>query len=583
MGEAEVHAAQPLARGAFERWVPGLAVLRTYRKSWLVRDLGAGLVLTAMLVPVGMGYAQASGLPPVHGLYATIVPLLVYALLGPSRIMVLGPDSSLCALIAATILPLSGGDPAKAVALAGTLAVLSGGISLLAGLAKAGFVADLFSKPIRYGFLNGIAITVLIGQVPTLGGFGGGGDGVLAKLGAIVRAIRDGSVNGTAAAIGIGCLVLIVAGRRWVPRVPGVLVAVVASSLAVAGLGLASSAGIAVVGQLPAGLPAFALPAWSSLEWSTLLSAAVAISLVSFADTSVLSRSLAMRNGHEVDSSQELVALGAANIATGFFQGFPISSSSSRTPVAEAAGAKTQVSCVAGAVALAALLVAAPSLLAPLPLSALAAIVIAACLSLVEVDGVARLYRLRRGEFAVSILCTLGVVFLGNLPGIFLAVGFALLAFVWRAWRPYSAVLGRVDGLKGYHDITRHPEARRIPGLVLFRWDAPLFFANAEIFRHRVREAIERSPTPTRWVVVAAEPVTDIDTTAADMLASLDEELHARGMDLCLAELKGPAKDHLARYGVFGRLGEASFFRTLGQAVDRYVELHRVAWRDWDE
>jgi MFS superfamily sulfate permease-like transporter len=270
-------------------------------------------------------------------------------------------------------------------------------------------------------------------------------------------------------------------------------------------------------------------------------------------------------------------------VASGLFQGFSISGSGSRTPVAESAGAKTQLTSVVGALCIVLLLVFAPALLQNLPQAALGAVVICASFGLIEITGVARLYRLRRSEFVLSTICFLGVALLGVIQGIFLAVVLALLAFVWSAWRPYDAVLGSVEGLRGYHDITRHPDARLIPGLVLFRWDAPLFFANAETFRAHLLEAVADAPTPTKWVVIAAEPVTDVDTTAADMLADLDKTLQEAGIELCFAEMKGPVKDHLKRYGLFTRLGEENFFRTIEQAVDHYVETHKVEWRDWDE
>jgi MFS superfamily sulfate permease-like transporter len=261
-------------------------------------------------------------------------------------------------------------------------------------------------------------------------------------------------------------------------------------------------------------------------------------------------------------------------VATGFFQGFSISSSASRTPVAEAAGAKSQLTGVVGALCIALLLVFAPRLLQDLPQAALGAVVISACLALVEIRGVLRLYTLRPGEFVLSIVCFLGVALLGVIQGIFIAVGLALLGFIWRAWRPYDAVLGRVHGLKGYHDVSRHPDAVRIPGLVLFRWDAPLFFANAETFHEHVLRAVAQAPTPTRWVIVAAEPVTDVDVTAADELAELDQQLHEAGIEICFAEMKGPVKDRLKRYGLFAKLGVENFFPTIGQAVDAYQAQH---------
>jgi MFS superfamily sulfate permease-like transporter len=321
---------------------------------------------------------------------------------------------------------------------------------------------------------------------------------------------------------------------------------------------------------------------WLS-DIGSLVAGAVGIALVSFADTSVLSRTFAIRGGYRVDPNQELLALGAANVAAGLFQGFSVSSSASRTPVAESAGAKTQVTGLVGAVAIALMLLLFPNLVQSLPDSALAAVVISAAVGLFEVAGVRRLYRLRKTEFALSIVCFLGVALVGVIQGIFIAVGLALADFIRRAWRPHDAILGRVDDLKGYHDVARHPEAKRIPGLVLFRWDAPLFFANAEVFADHLRQAIASSPTPVRWVVVAAEPVTDLDTTAADVLERLDEELAGEGVDLRFAEMKGPVKDRLKRYALFERLGADHFYPTIGTAVRAYLDQAGVEWVDWED
>jgi MFS superfamily sulfate permease-like transporter len=305
--------------------------------------------------------------------------------------------------------------------------------------------------------------------------------------------------------------------------------------------------------------------------------------VVSFADTSVLSRAFAARTGSYVDPNQEMVGLGAANLAAGFFQGFPISSSSSRTPVAEAAGARTQLTGVTGALAVALLLLTAPNLLQHLPSSALAAVVIASAIGLIEIADLGRIYRIQRWEFWLSIVCLVGVAVLGAIPGIGLAIVIAVIEFLWDGWRPHSAVLGRAEGIKGYHDIARYPDARLIPGLVLFRWDAPLFFANAELFSARVLDAVAASPTPVRWLVVAAEPVTSVDVTAADSLAELDDSLHAAGIELCFAEMKDPVKDKLKRFGLFARLGEETFFPTLGAAVASYLATHPVDWVDWED
>ncbi len=562
------------------RWLPGIRTLRAYEAAWLRHDVAAGLVLTTMLVPVGIAYAVASGVPGIYGLYATIVPLLAYAVFGPSRILVLGPDSSLAAVILAVVLPLSGGDPLRAVALAGMMAVVSGVLCIAAGIARLGFVTELLSKPIRYGYMNGIALTVLVSQLPKLFGFSTAGEGPLHSLWLFAEAVVKSQTNWAALAIGVGTLAVILLLKRN-RRVPGILIAVVAATVVVSVLDLATRAGVSVLGPLPQGLPAFAIPWITYGDIVPVVVGGAAVALVSFADTSVLSRAYAARTGTRVDPNQEMVGLGAANLAAGFFQGFPISSSSSRTPVAEAAGARTQLTGVVGAVAVASLLVVAPDLLEHLPSSALAAVVIASAIGLIEVADLRRIYRIQRWEFWLSMVCLAGVATLGAIPGIGMAVVVAVIEFLWDGWRPHSAVLGRVEGIKGYHDITRYPDARLIPGLVLFRWDAPLFFANAELFNDRVLDAVAASPTPARWLVVAAEPVTSVDVTAADMLAELDERLHAAGIELCFAEMKDPVKDKLKRFGLFARLGEETFFPTIGTAVDGYLAAHPdVEWAD---
>ncbi|HIJ80724.1 MAG TPA: SulP family inorganic anion transporter [Desulfuromonadales bacterium] len=570
-------------RSGLRRWIPGISLISNYSRSLLFHDLTAGLVLTALLAPVGMGYAEAAGLPAIYGLYATILPLLAYMVFGPSRILVMGPDSALTALIVASVVPLAHGDAQRAATLAALLAIGGGLLCILAGVARLGFITDLLSKPIRYGYLNGIAVTLLVGQLPKMLGFSVPGGSLVDSADGLLRGITEGRVNATAAIIGFCCLAVIAASRFRAPKLPGVLLAVVGSTLAVSLFNLDATYQLTVVGVLPQGLPSFHIPYATLDECVTLMGGALAIALVSIADMSVLSRIYALRGGYYVDENQELVALGIANVASGLFQGFSVSSSASRTPVAESAGAKTQVTGVVGAVCIAFLLHFAPGLMKHLPVAALAAVVISVCYNLVEVVEVRRLYDLRRGECVLSMICFLAVALLGVVNGIFVAVGCALLGFVWRAWRPYCAVLGRVDGVKGYHDISRHPEARRVPGLVLFRWDAPLFFANAEMFRERVLEAVAASPTPAQCIVVAAEPVTDVDITAADVLAELEKELLQAGVELCFAQMKGPVKDHLKRYGLFQKLGIENFFPTIGQAVDHYLLRHAVVWHDWDD
>jgi high affinity sulfate transporter 1 len=574
--------ARRAAKSGWTRWVPGIDVVRNYELAWLRHDLVAGLVITAMLVPVGIAYAEASGLAGVYGLYATIVPLLAYALFGPSRILVLAPDSALAAVILAVVLDHAGGDPARAIAIGSALALVSGVVCVGAGLARLGFVTELLSKPIRYGYMNGIALTVIVSQMPKLLGVDVTEEGPARQAYGITRAVLDGEANLTASLIGVGALVVILLLKRT-PKVPGLLVAVVATTLAVKLYELDVRAGLSVLGSLPQGLPEPKLPLIGWDDIGPIVTGGVAIALISFADTSVLSRTYAARLRMRVDPNQELVGLGLSNLATGFFQGFPICSSSSRTPVAEAAGSRTQLTGVVGALAICALLLFAPNLLADVPSAVLAAVVIAAAIGLFEIADLRRIYRIQQWEFWLSLVCFAGVVTLGVIQGIALAIVLAVIEFLWDGWRPHSAVLGRADQVKGYHDIKRYPDARLVPGLVLFRWDAPLFFANAEHFHERVLDAIDSSPTPVRWLVVAAEPVTSVDVTAADMLLELDEALHAAGIELCFAEMKDPVKDKLKRFGLFARFGEETFFATLGQAVSAYLDLFDVEWEDWED
>jgi high affinity sulfate transporter 1 len=462
------------------------------------------------------------------------------------------------------------------------MAMVSGIVCVAAGLARLGFITELLSKPIRYGYMNGIALTVLLSQVPKLFGFSVAAKGPLRQAWGIVGKVIEGRTNVATLAVGASTLALILLLKRY-PRVPGVLIAVVAATVVVATFDLATNAGVSVLGPLPHGLPSLRLPFIRVDDWVPILTGGLAVALVSFADTSVLSRTYAVRLRTPVDPNQEMVGLGAANFAAAFFQGFPISSSSSRTPVAEAAGAKTQVTSVVGSFAIALLLVFAPELLQDLPSTALAAVVIAAAIGLVEVSDLRRIYRIQRWEFWLSMTCFAGVAVFGAIPGIAAAIVIAVIEFLWDGWRPHSAVLGRVERVKGYHDLKRYPQARLIPGLVLFRWDAPLFFANAELFKERVLEAVTNSPTPVRWLVVAAEPVTSIDVTAADIVSELDDTLHASRIELSFAEMKDPVMDKLKRFGLFTRFGEQTFFATIGEAVNAYLAAHPVDWVDWED
>jgi high affinity sulfate transporter 1 len=558
--------------------LPGLQVVRSYRRQWLLKDLVAGLVLTTLLVPQGMAYAELAGLPAITGLYTSIMCLLGYALFGPSRILVLGPDSSLGPMIAATIIPLiaANGDPERAIALGGMLSILVAAIMLLAATAKLGFIADLLSKPTMIGYMNGLALTILIGQLPKLFGFKVDADGFRGEVAGFVKGLANGEAVGAAAAVGIVGIVVILVLQRWLPKVPAVLVMVVLSIAAVLLFNLGQH-GVSLVGVLPQGFPPFTVPNIHLSDVGPLVGGALGIALVSLADTISTASAFAARSGQEVRGNQEMVGIGAANLLAGFFQGFPVSTSASRTAVAERSGSKTQVTGVVGAILITIMIVFIPGLFRNLPQPALAAIVITASLSLADIGGTVRLWRQRRIEFFLCIAAFLGVAVLGVLPGIALAVGLSVLNVFRRAWWPYNTTLGRVDGLEGFHDIRSYPDAERLPGLVIYRFDAPLFFANVTTFRDEVRRLAGGEPKP-RWIVIAAEPMTDVDTTAADMLEDLDEALNEKGISLVFAELKDPVRRKIERYGITRTINPLHFYPTIGSAVRAFRAETHAEW-----
>ena len=448
---------------------------------------------------------------------------------------------------------------------------------LAGGLARFGFVTELLSMPVRVGYLAGIALTVIVSQLPKLFGFSVDAENFIGAVREFITSLDE--TDPTALAFGAGCLAVIFVLRLISRKLPGVLIAVVGATALVAALGLSDE--LPIVGAVPSGLPELGWPDVALDDATVLLGAAVGIAFVSFADTSVLSRSYAARMHQPVDQNRELAALGVSNLAVGVFQGFPISSSGSRTAVVEDMGARSQLAGLAGALTLGVLLVAGTGLVHDMPLSALAAVVIVAVLGLFDVRAARRLYRWRRTEFALCLTAFAGVAVVGVLWGVGIAIALSLLNFIRRAWYPHDAVLGRVENLKGYHDTRRYPDAALIPGLVLYRFDAPLFFANSDSFNDRVRELARADAT--RWVVIAAEPITDIDATAGESLATLQADLDADGRTLAFAELKDPVRDLLRRYGIEAAVGPEHFFPTVGVAVAAYLAETDTTWTDWED
>jgi high affinity sulfate transporter 1 len=553
-------------RTRLERWVPGLRTARTYERAWFSRDLMAGVVLMTLLVPQGMAYAELAGLPAITGLYATVVCLVAYALMGPSPILVLGPDSALGPMIAATILPLAAGDQQTAVALAGVLALMVGLITLGAGLARLGFIGDLLSSPVRTGYLTGLAIVILVDQLPKLFGFGVEADGLVAGLVAFLRGLADGLTDPWSLGIGLISLAIILGLRRLSPRTPGILVAVVLSIGLSVVLDLAGR-GVAVIGVLPQGFPTPALPHVDPADLPLLLASAVGISLVAIGDTISTSGGFAAKAGYRLDGDQELAGIGTANVATGLFSGFPVTTSSSRTAVALQSGARTQLTGLVAAALVLTMLIAAPGLVQAMPQPVLAAIVIAASISLFDAAGLRWLWHMRRSEFLLALTCVLGVAFLGVLQGIIVAVVLSVAWVFQRAWTPHSAILGKPAGVPGWHDVERYADTRQVPGLLIVRWSAPLFFANATRFRDRITGLVDSAEAPLRWVLVAAEPITDIDTTAARVLTDLDIELNERGIHLAFAELQSEVRDRIIRFGVLETLDQGHLYPSVTEAV----------------
>jgi len=543
-----------------------VSTLPGYRLNSLRQDLPAGLALTALLVPQGMAYATLAGLPAVTGLYTTIACLTAYALVGPSRILVLGPDSSVSPLIFAALIPLGAAeDPETAIALAGMLAVLVGLMEVGLGAARFGFVASLLSKPVQIGYLNGLALVIIAGQLPTLFGFSTDATSFAGEVSAFFGGL-DGT-DAEALLVGLGTLAVLVGASFLPARVPGVLIAVVGATVVVGAFDLAAK-GVPVVGELPQGLPRPALP-WTDIgDVGPLALAAVGIVLVSLADTIAVSTAFAARRGEHVDPDREIVAVGLANVAAGFFRGFAVSASSSRTAVADESGSTSQVVGLVGAATIALLLVAGPGLLRNLPTSALAAVVIVAAFRLVDLRTLRRLARARPTSLALSLAATLGVVALGVLEGVIVAVALSILFFFRRFWWPEDEQLGRVPGLRGWHSIERFPDAQTLPGVLLYRFEAPLFFANARVFEERVRDLVRAADPPVEHVVLQCEAITDIDVTAADVLAELHRELEDQGIELAFVELRDRLQELLAGYHLHGDVDEGPFYRSVKEALE---------------
>ncbi|MFI7542441.1 SulP family inorganic anion transporter [Actinoplanes sp. NPDC049599] len=553
------------------RLLPGLVTLHGYERSWLRGDTLAGLTVAAYLVPQVMAYAGLAGLPPVAGLWAILAPLILYAILGSSRLLSVGPESTTALMTAAAVAPLAGGDPARFAVLAGALAVVVGLLCLVAFAARLGFVADLLSKPILIGYLAGVAVTMIVGQLSKLTGVPVDGDGIPAELASFVRNL-DRMAPGTAL-FAAAVLALLFAGQWLFPRLPTPLLVVALATVAVVAFDLQRH-GIDVVGAVPRGLPGPALPDLDDLRH--LLLPAVGVLVVGYTDTVLTARAFAVRGGDPVDANQELLAMGAANLGAGVTHGFPVSSSGSRTALAVAAGGRTQLYSLVALAAVVAVLVFAGPLLAHFPAAALGAIVVYAATRLVDVSGFRRLAAFRRTELLLALAALGGVLVFDILYGVLLAVGLSVAEMLHRVARPHDAVQGFVPGLAGMHDVDDYPEATLVPGLLVYRYDSPLFFANAEDFRRRALAAVDAQPEPVAWFVLNVEANVEVDTTGLGALDDLRAELTGRGIVFALARVKQDLRAALDAYGLSAAVGPERIYPTLPTAVEAYREWARI-------
>jgi high affinity sulfate transporter 1 len=552
-------------RERLARVLPGLARLLDYQSSWLRPDLLAGVTVAAYLVPQCMAYAEVAGLAPVAGLWAILPPLLLYALLGSSPQLSVGPESTTAVMTAAAVGPLVAGDPLAYAGFCSLLALLVGLVCCAGAWARLGFLADLLSRPILVGYLGGVALIMIGGQLGRVSGLTLQADSSPAQLLELLG--RLGEIHRPTLLLALGVLVFLLLVQRRFPRAPAPLLAVLLA-MAVVAVGHLDQRGVAVIGAIPAGLPRPSLPPGVSPDQLRyLLTAAVGIALVGYSDNVLTARAFAARGGYRIDANQELLALGTLNLGNGLMQGFPVSSSGSRTAIGDSLGSRSQLfSLVALAVVLAVLLWLRP-VLALFPTAALGAIVIYAALRLIDIREFLRLHRFRPSEFRLALITLVGVLATDLLLGVALAVGLSVIDLFARLVRPHDAVMGIVPRLAGLHDVRDWEGARTIPGLVLFRFDAPLCFANAEHVRQRVLETIAAESQPVAWFVLNAEAIVEIDITAADVLEELQRELTARGITFGLVRVKQELYAQLERAGLVERIGARLFFPTLPTAI----------------
>ncbi|WP_425004029.1 SulP family inorganic anion transporter [Mycolicibacterium sp. S3B2] len=555
--------------------VPGLANFRGYPRTAVRGDVLGGLTVSAYLVPQALAYATLAGLAPVAGLWAALPPLVIYAFLGSSRQLSIGPESTTALMTAAVLVPVVGSaDPGRYAAHAATLALLVGVICVVAGLLRLGFLANLLSRPVLVGYLAGIAAMMVASQLGRLTGVTVSGDSVIEQVRTFVTVVPE--LHWPTVALSAAVLAVIFALDSRAPRLPGPLIGILAATAAVALFAGSRNGGdvVDVVGAIPAGLPVPDWPALSGEMLRDLVVPALGIAVVAFSDNVLTARAFASRRGEDIDPHAELRALGVCNLVAGMFRGFPISSSGSRTALADAAGARTQVYSLVVLGVLATALVFGGGVMAAIPSAALGALVVFAATKLVDVAEFGRLARFRRSELVIALATTAAVVVFGVLNGVLVAIGLSVADLLRRLAHAHDSVQGLVPGLPGMHDVDDYPAATVVPGLLVYRYDAPLFFANAADFRRRALAAIEDSPRPVRWFLLNAESNVEVDLTALDALEQLRTECERRGIVFAMARVKQDLRDALAAAGLLDRIGPDLIFMTLPTAVEAYRQAH---------
>ena len=551
------------------RWLPSLYRVVHYERSWLRGDLLAGVTVAAYLLPQVMAYAEVAGLPAVTGLWAVIGAALVYAVVGASRQLSVGPESTTALMTAAAVGPLAAGDPSRYAGLAAALAIIVGLLCLAGRVVGLGALADLLSKPVLVGYMAGIAALMVVSQLTNLTGVSTGGDTFGAEVASFTRNLPEADVPTLSLAAAILAFLLLTAW--WFPHAPVPLLGMLLATGAVTLFDL-QARGIEVVGTIPAGLPTPSIPRIALNDLDGLLLAAIGIAVVAYSDNVLTGRIFATRNRYSVDANQELLALGGANIAAGLVQGFPVSSSGSRTVIGDALGSRSQVfSLVAAGTVVVTLLFLRP-VLALFPTAALGAVVVYAALRLIDVGEFRRLASFRRSELVLALATTAGVLAFGVLNGVLVAVGLSVADLLRRVARPHDGILGHVPGVAGMHDIDDYPQAQLVPGLVVYRYDSPLFFANAADFRERAIRALDTAKDPVEWFILNTEANVGVDLTALDALDELREELTGRGIVLALARVKQDLRKDLDAAGFLDRLGPGRVFMTLPTAVSAYAQ-----------